>query len=205
MKLVNIENAFASPILRYKAGLSEEQNLELLQDIEKIKDSDQGVQVSNQNGWHSKADLFQRKEKAIAQLCNQIKIIVQDATKQLSYKNDYFKNKKIAFVGWMNVNGQGGYNVPHNHPGSFWSGCYYVKLPKKQNEHSRSGLIEFIDPRGCISESSIPNSPYFQEKIIKQPTVGEIFLFPSYLVHWVYPNEECEDRVSIAFNAKFID
>ena len=28
-------------------------------------------------------------------------------------------------------------------------------------------------------------------------------MFPSYLRHWVYPNESEEERVTIAFNARF--
>jgi hypothetical protein len=30
-----------------------------------------------------------------------------------------------------------------------------------------------------------------------------LLMFPSYLRHWVYPNESDQDRVTIAFNVRF--
>ena len=40
---------------------------------------------------------------------------------------------------WANINTKGNFNTPHTHPGSHYSGCYYVKVPKN------SGNLYFID------------------------------------------------------------
>ena len=31
--------------------------------------------------------------------------------------------------GWVNINPTGAMNAPHDHPGAFWSGVYYVQVP----------------------------------------------------------------------------
>jgi hypothetical protein len=47
------------------------------------------------------------------------------------------------------------------------------------------------------------HSGHFAPKIRKRPQAGTLLVFPSYLRHWVYPNEQDDLRISIAFNAKF--
>ena len=42
---------------------------------------------------------------------------------------------------WANINPPGGYNKPHLHPNSHFSGVYYIKAPKN------SGQIVFNEPR----------------------------------------------------------
>jgi len=46
-------------------------------------------------------------------------------------------------------------------------------------------------------------SGYFSPKRTLTPKDGMILIFPSYLRHWVYPNDEDENRISMAFNFKF--
>ena len=107
--------------------------------------------------------------------------------------------------GWVNINPQYGFNVPHDHPGYTWSGVYYVQLPEK-GASSRSGSIELLDPRtntAAMASDIARKSSYFSPKRTLNPKNGMILIFPSYLRHWVYPNEEEEDRISMAFNFKF--
>ena len=42
---------------------------------------------------------------------------------------------------WANINPPGGYNAPHIHPNSLFSGVYYIKAPKN------SGNLVCNDPR----------------------------------------------------------
>ena len=90
---------------------------------------------------------------------------------------------------------------PHTHPGAHWSGVYYVAQPAVAP--GNSGMIEFVDPRSDLPNWRILKAPPFRMKKKLRPQPGDLILFPSYLVHWVYPNEAEEERVSIAFNATF--
>jgi hypothetical protein len=44
----------------------------------------------------------------------------------------------------------------------------------------------------------------FASKVAILPEPGMLILFPSFLRHWVYPNEQDADRTTIAFNARFV-
>ena len=52
-------------------------------------------------------------------------------------------------------------------------------------------------PRSRAPPASIPGSSV-------KPKAGLLMIFPSYLRHWVYPNEEESERVSIAFNIRYL-
>jgi uncharacterized protein (TIGR02466 family) len=104
-------------------------------------------------------------------------------------------------LAWMNANLPGGYNAPHTHPGAHWSGVYYVAQPDV--ETGSSGKIEFLDPRTDLPNWHLLEASAFNAKKSIQPMPGELILFPSYLLHWVYPNETSQDRVTIASNATF--
>ena len=62
-------------------------------------------------------------------------------------------------------------------------------------------MIEFIDPRRELNEYKGLRIKAYKGRraLLGQP--GELYLFPSYLLHMVYPNDSEEERVSIAFNA----
>ncbi|MEP1929909.1 MAG: TIGR02466 family protein, partial [Roseibium sp.] len=94
-----------------------------------------------------------------------------------------------------------GYNAPHTHPGAHWSGVYYVAQP--ESDVGDSGKIEFVAPRVDLPHWEILQTSAFRLKRRFRPVAGEIILFPSYLLHWVYPNEADADRVTVAFNATF--
>lgn len=113
-----------------------------------------------------------------------------------------FAKKRVQLEGWININGQGAFNAPHDHPGWVWSGTYYVSVPASSGE--RSGAIEFLDNRTNARVITIDGAPCFFSKWTLQPRVGTVLVFPSYLRHWVYPNDEREERVSVAFNARFV-
>ena len=50
---------------------------------------------------------------------------------------------------WANVNRAGHGNEFHSHPGSFWSGVYYVDDGGIGADPSLGGELEFMDPRAA--------------------------------------------------------
>ncbi|HIA71042.1 TPA: hypothetical protein EYN98_34355 [Candidatus Poribacteria bacterium] len=45
----------------------------------------------------------------------------------------------------------------------------------------------------------------FAQSSIRRPVVGDIYLFPNWLEHMVYPFEGKGERRSVAFNVNFWD
>ena len=199
--LLAAQPCFASPIFTFEVEGAEALNEALIRDIDAYRRESEGMQRSNQLGWHSPTDFFRRPEASFRALAQQINSAVTAASRQVSPKLDV-SNRMYLMQGWVNVNPRGAYNTPHSHPDHEWSGSYYVKIPETP-PGSRSGCIEFIDPRGPISQMDGLKSHHFVPKIRKTPKAGTMLVFPSYLRHWVYPNEQDDVRISIAFNTKF--
>ena len=98
------------------------------------------------------------------------------------------------------------YNKSHVHPHCDWSGCYYVKTPKN------CGVLWFVDPRP-VRHMIIEPHLYDNKEVFGRfhggtqfgvsPEVGRLVVFPSFLEHFVDPNESHETRISISFNLKF--
>ena len=201
--MLTAEPCFASPIFSFEIDGAAALNAQLVLDIAAYRRENEaaGVRRSNQHGWHSPTDFFRRPEASFKALAEQINLAITAATRRVSPKLDV-GNRAYLLQGWVNVNERGAYNTPHSHPNHEWSGSYYVCVPQAP-VGSRSGQIEFLDPRGPVTQMEGLQSPHFVAKIRKEPKPGTLLLFPSYLRHWVYPNEQDEPRISIAFNARF--
>ncbi|HYZ33626.1 MAG TPA: TIGR02466 family protein [Crenalkalicoccus sp.] len=194
-----LELLFASPLLRFAVREAAALNARLLAEIAAMRRASPGLARSNQHGWHSETDFFHRAEPGCAALRTHILEALRQATLRVAPEFD-FAQRALQVEGWVNVNGQGGYNTPHDHPGWAWSGSYYVAQPEATG---RSGMIEFLDPRTNVAVVTVERAACFLSKAQFRPPAGEIIVFPAYLKHWVYPNEQAEERVSVAFNARF--
>lgn len=194
------EKLFSTPLLRFRLPEHEALNDALLEEGRRLRAQDTGASKSNRGGWHSSGNLFEHDAPSIGTLRGEAEAAVLEATRKITTKVDP-ATLRLKLFGWMNANPPGGFNAPHTHPGAHWSGVYYVSQPEV--ETGSSGMIEFLDPRSDLPNWRLLGSRSFAPKKKIRPTPGELILFPSYLVHWVYPNETDEERVTIAFNATF--
>ncbi len=201
VKFENCEQLFACPLVTFRLAEAEALNLSVIADINALRSQYAGVRRSNQNGWHSNLDFFQRPEASFARLRSFISDAIWQATRQIS-PGFAFDACSIQAEGWINVNGRGAYNAPHDHPGWAWSGTYYVAC--LSSAETRGGMIEFLDPRTGIRAVTVEGANCFASKVAITPEPGMLIVFPSFLRHWVYPNEQDADRISIAFNARFV-
>jgi uncharacterized protein (TIGR02466 family) len=201
LKLAHVQNLFPVPLVSFQVDDSEALNNDLLAEIERRRQSEEGEVRSNRQGWHSAYDFFRRKEKAHVRLAAIIQEAVQQATMKLAPETQ-LSRLKIEYEGWINVNPTGAYNTPHDHPGHLWSGTYYVSTPAGPDGQDSSGRIEFFDSRGGLGDHYV-RAPFTASKAGIRPKAGMLLMFPSNLLHWVHPNLAGEDRVTVAFNAKF--
>ena len=88
------------------------------------------------------------------------------------------------------------YNPIHFHDGHI-SGVGYLKVPKFLNSKKRNlktnGTIDFINGSKMFLNDSIYNH---------SPKVGDVLLFPNYLMHTAYPFTSNGERRSFSFNAE---
>jgi uncharacterized protein (TIGR02466 family) len=117
-------------------------------------------------------------------------------------KNEGIKNiKRIEILNlWVVRQYKGEYNPIHYHEGDL-SGVGYIKLPKnmtnnqmvKNKKIRTNGTIDFVNGQRAFLSKSIYNVV---------PKVGDLILFPNYLMHTAYPFNKDGERRSFSFNAK---
>jgi uncharacterized protein (TIGR02466 family) len=189
---------FPTPVVAYAIEDAERINALLLEEIAARRKTEDGIVRSNRKGWHSESDFFTRKDPAHAELAQAIRNAARDATARVAAEGTQLNQIGMNIMGWVNVNPSGAYNMPHDHPGSFWSGCYYVKNDKPADPGG--GDITFIDARSAPAGQPVVQAPVFRALHSVHPQPGSLLLFPSSLKHLVNPNDSEEDRVTIAFN-----
>jgi uncharacterized protein (TIGR02466 family) len=118
--------------------------------------------------------------------------------------NEGIKNiKRIDILNlWVVRQFKGEYNPIHYHEGDL-SGVGYIKLPKdmtknklvKNKKIRTNGTIDFVNGQRAFLSKSIYNVV---------PKVGDLILFPNYLMHTAYPFNKDGERRSFSFNAKII-
>jgi len=156
-----------------------------------LKSKDKGRIVSNYGGWQSKS--FKKIDKNFESLFNKINLAVKKIEKHLGLK------EKLSLDNyWCNINYFGSFNRPHHHPYSVVSGVYYISIPKNSGKivFMNQSLDSFYQP---IKQYNKYNSTMWSVK----PENDLCLLFPSYLMHYVEPNFNKEERISISFNYGF--
>jgi len=151
-----------------------------------------GVKKTNVNGWHSETNMHELP---------QFKPLVDELFKMQHqvFKEEWLDKEPRLGNMWANINYKGGYNRPHIHPNSLFSGVYYVK------SQPNSGKLICNDPRPGIQTNMptrVKGQPpkHLWREIHLEPKEGRILMFPSWLWHCVEPNESNDIRISVSFN-----
>ena len=118
------------------------------------------------------------------------KSINQYLKKSLNKKSKNIKIKNL----WVVRQFKNEYNPVHFHDGNV-SGVGYLKIPsnltKSKKKIKTNGTIDFI-----YGSKSFLNDSIFNHK----PRVGDLILFPNYLMHTAYPFKSNGERRSFSFN-----
>ena len=154
---------------------------------------DKGIRRTNMIGWHSTTEMHQIPV---------FKPLVDELFKMQMeiYKEELLTREPIIGNMWANINPPGGYNRPHIHPNSHFSGVYYIKAPQN------SGEIVFNDPRSAAHMvmpervKDIKPPSHLWREVRVNPLEGRMLMFPSWLWHCVEPNGSNDIRISVSFN-----
>jgi len=159
----------------------------ILKDKSKIKKSDYSKKLVGE----VKQELELSKSFVNKYLINFLKINVKNFIKQSSKKN--IKNIQLKNL-WVVRQFKNEYNPIHYHSGSI-SGVGYLKMPKNLTKGKKktktNGTIDFIH-----GSRSLLNKSIFNHK----PKVGDMIIFPNYLMHTAYPFNVDGERRSFSFN-----
>jgi len=171
--------------------------------IDKLNKEFDGISKSKKNDYSS---------KLASQIQNEVNFSYKYIEKNYSsylkkiikkfLDNEGIKNiKRIDILNlWVVRQFKGEYNPIHYHEGDL-SGVGYIKLPKdmtknklvKNKKIRTNGTIDFVNGQRAFLSKSIYNVV---------PKVGDLILFPNYLMHTAYPFNKDGERRSFSFNAK---
>jgi len=166
-----------------------------IKEIFKESIAEKSVKKSNQGGWQSPdltnfhVDQFKETQKIINVLFSEVNQLYHELK-----INDVQSTVTLSNM-WININNKGDFNWPHTHPNSILSAVYYVKHPKG------SGNLIFERPdlqKHYFRPTTVVDDTYMTWHYTPVPKA--YIFFPSYLSHFVEPNELEAERISIAFN-----
>ena len=182
---MNINNLFKNQVLSKQLNLNNEDIKSFCYRNEINSDS---RNMSNVGGYQSNNVI---DEPILDDLKNEIYLHGNSIRK--SYRmSDEVKLSQL----WININRFKDYNKQHTHRDSLFSGVYYVDLPKN------TGIV-FVHPSpnyGFSWGNAKFDTDNFSDGFYYEPKVGELLIFPSWLVHYVPSNFTDQDRISLSFD-----
>ena len=146
------------------------------------------------SNWQSRPNLHQETnfKKFAEYIISANKEIIRDI---LEYE---FEDIRITDM-WANVLKPGEYHAPHTHSNNSWSGVWYADAKET------SGIC-FTDPKVQAnvivpaSKTNIDNATVLEYK----SKTNRIYIFPSWISHWVPALKGNKSRTSVSWNIQLI-
>tara|TARA_R110000796_G_scaffold98018_2_gene205358 strand:- start:198 stop:770 length:573 start_codon:yes stop_codon:yes gene_type:complete len=160
------------------------------------KKNTKGRAISNKGGWQSQ--FFVETYKYNEEIFKTITKSVSEIMKVLKF------NKDLKLQGyWYNINKKCSFNKPHAHCGNneVISGVFYIKTPKNCGNlvFNKDDLLSSL----AYNNNTDGYNEYTSSNYSVVPKEKCFILFPSSLRHYVEPNLNNQERISISFNYVF--
>ena len=201
---VDLAPLFATPVAIVELPDAAALNAALRATILEREKAVPSTQHSNLGGWQSSWDMDSWGGPAAARLL--------DVALEVAGRTTCDRHGRPVVVPWRanmwaNVNRAGHGNEFHCHPGSFWSGVYYVEDGGIADDPTLGGALEFMDPRGPAPAMyaphlafAVPGGQSIGACETVPPVAGRMVMFPSWILHAVRPYTGAAARISVAFN-----
>ena len=159
----------------------------ILMDKKKLKKSDYSNKLVGQVKQEIKLSSNFVKKNLLKFIGNSVKKYINKSSKR-NVKKIVLKNM------WVVRQFKNEYNPIHFHSGNI-SGVGYLKIPKNITKSRKrlktNGTIDFIHGSKSFLNNSLFNH---------NPKIGDLILFPNYLMHTAYPFKREGERRSFSFN-----
>ena len=191
---------FATPVACLPIDNHAEINPGIERAILERKSAVHGLHNSNVGGWQSELDFTEWPEPEVVELVDSFRCGVLNMVRILSGIGKF--ESRLRLVAWANVNRGGDFNQVHTHPGSHWSGVYYVSPGEYDDADIEfPGQLQIHDPRERADMLIHPGTPFGYPFRI-EPRAGMLVIFPGWLAHSVNVFYSKTTRISVSFNAE---
>lgn len=195
LTIMNSTTIFSAPIWQTEYPEFEENNAQFIQAIRDLKEKDpEGMSKSNLFGYQS-SDKIHEEDERIHPLLHHVGQMVVKAAEDL---NLIPVDVALTSV-WFNINDTRQCMNAEHVNGDTFSGVFYLKAPEGSGKLvlQNPGINKLWQGLSLIEKKN----QFTGEKISITPVEGNVIMFPSYLPHWVEPNDHDDERISISFNA----
>jgi len=122
------------------------------------------------------------------------------------YRKIHLANGFTMMNAWINRQKKYEFNPPHTHDEDL-SFVIYTKIPEGLEKECKESVSNSPGPGCVVFDFNMPTSAAGNKMFLQThahlPSVGDMFIFPAGLPHWVYPFTKTEgERVSISGNIK---
>jgi len=155
--------------------------------------------------FESRFDLFYWKDREIQPMVEFIHGSLARVVAELNqYSAEQMSKFRFNYHAWFHITRKGGFQSVHNHPNASWSGIFCVD-PGQPASDPREGKVRMYDPRTNANMFMDPGcenlqSPYNFSSMEIQHEAGKLWIFPSYMMHEIFPYHGEKPRVVVAFN-----
>jgi uncharacterized protein (TIGR02466 family) len=193
------QNIFTVPLATCEWDDSGALHEVLLRRISAHQKSYRGDSRSNIGGWRSETGQLEFLGDAGREVIGRMQTLTVEATRAVFQQHGLAPPQmRWQLQAWVNVCDPGAFNSAHSHPGSTWSGVYYVDAGAPTSQHHSQ--LQLIAPEQGRASTFMPY--LLPDTLCISPTAGMMVVFPSYLMHAVLPHQGERPRVSIALNLR---
>lgn len=145
--------------------------------------------IINEN-YNNLDDVYFLKEKILEKSI--------DYLKSIEWYKEYFEYEVVNF--WINeIISNRGFQSPHSHSGQLITGTFYVNVPKNSCPIIFENPLKDVLPLSTLTSKIVYNK-YNSSSWTYSPTNGDLYIWPSNLIHLV-PNTNFNGvRRSISFD-----
>ncbi|MEL7296427.1 MAG: putative 2OG-Fe(II) oxygenase [Pseudomonadota bacterium] len=212
MTALNIDYFFSTPFaaIAYEnaADLNPRLRTRIL-DMEAQGDRHRDTTVRDSQGgplFESHFDLFKLEDPEFQEVAHFCHRALSSLLLQVSnIDRTTFQRLSFHYDAWFHVSRKHAFQGTHNHQNASWSGIYCVDPGDTSPEHPLSGVVRFHDPRANIFMYADAGNEHLKDTIKHTcfdltHKAGQLTLFPSYLLHEIFPYFGERPRIVVAFN-----
>ncbi len=185
-------------------------NLFLLREAEGPRWRNRDPTMGIPNGlFESNFDLFSWPESCVQRLHEFCMLKLFDVIGELNgYPPEELRRLESQTHAWFHITRRGGRFSSHNHPMATWSGVYCVSPGASDAGETQSGVLHFHNPHQPAGMYIDPGNQklggnYTLKGRNLSLLAGDLVLFPSWLIHEVFPFYGEGQRITVAFNCAF--
>jgi len=115
--------------------------------------------------------------------------------------------KTKSLTAWVNFMRAGEFNPPHTHVKCDFSSVLFTRVPQTLKEEHKNFQKEALNKEhrggggpGALQFFYGEKQPYVLTQVSAFPEEGDLYIFPSTLIHFVFPFKSKGERISIGAN-----